>query len=143
MIDNGIATTQGAVRSLPARGDIAASASGTPNTDKTAKAALELPVTAVKESGKPESLEAQPQQPPSPEKTAEMMEELSQRLNEFVKDNARELDFKVTEEGDRVVILVRQSETGEILRAIPPEEAQALSDNLTEGTAGALFSQLA
>jgi len=72
----------------------------------------------------------------------ESLEALSARLNEFVQSNARELEFMVGDEAGRVVILVRQSETGEVVRTIPPEEAVSLSETLREGGA-ALFSQKA
>lgn len=88
--------------------------------------------------------------PPEPAVTAaetskelrESLEVLSERLNEFVQDNARELEFMVSDDEGRVVILVRQSETGEVLRTIPPEEAKSLAETLQDGGA-ALISQQA
>ncbi|WP_162883784.1 flagellar protein FlaG [Chromatocurvus halotolerans] len=74
--------------------------------------------------------------------TKESLEALSQRLNDFMRETARELEFQVNDDGGSVVIYVRQSETGEILRAIPPEEARGLADRLSEGAA-TLISQLA
>ena len=103
----------------------------------------------------PDTAASQPVQPPAEvqpprgvpeadpgEDLTELLEGLSQRLNEFVQENARELEFRVNDEGGRVVILVKQSETGEVLRSIPPEEAQGLVDNLDSG-ASILFSKQA
>ncbi|MFO7552016.1 MAG: flagellar protein FlaG [Haliea sp.] len=128
MIDNSISASQGAMRPLPGRGDVVAPAATTQTAAQsaTAVAAVEPPreTSAVGED------------------MSEMLEGLSQRLNEFVQENARELEFRVNQDGGRVVILVRQSETGEVVRTIPPEEALGLVNNLSEGAA-ALFSQLA
>lgn len=128
MIDNNISANQGMMRPVPARGDAVAPAGSTTSVEPPATA-----VTAVQP----------PREMPAPgEEMNEMLEGLSQRLNEFVQENARELEFRVNQEGGRVVILVRQSETGEVLRTIPPEEALGLVNNLSDGAA-ALFSQLA
>lgn len=130
MIDNTISASQGIVRPAIARSD----AAGQAVASTVSSQAVAPPVEAQPSRGTPEVKPG--------EDMTQLLEGLSQRLNEFVQDNARELEFRVNDEGGRVVILVRQSETGEVLRTIPPEEALALADNLSDGAA-ALFSQLA
>ncbi|PLW83982.1 hypothetical protein CWI75_01115 [Kineobactrum sediminis] len=105
------------------------------------------PVTTPTDNSGPPVAVAPPPEPgavtaETGEKLRESLEALSERLNEFVQDNSRELEFMVSEEASRIVILVRQSETGEVLRTIPPEEAMTLAENLRQGGA-ALFSQQA
>lgn len=67
---------------------------------------------------------------------------LADRLSEFAAENARELKFEVGGESNRVVIIVRNPETDEVLRTIPPEEAGRIAANLNEG-GSALLSQIA
>ena len=136
MIDNSITAGQGMLRPAPTRGD---APSGAPGAADMAAGGAAAPGPAVP------STPAVPPAEDAPEVGAEMremLEQLSQRLNEFVQENARELEFRVDGEGDRVVILVRQAETGDVLRTIPPEEALALADKLSDGS-GVLVSQLA
>lgn len=127
-MDNGISVSQATMRPAAVRSDAPATAAS----------------SAVGERAVPAVAEAQPPRdmPDTGEGMNEMLEGLSQRLNEFVQQNARELEFRVNQDGGRIVILVRQSETGEVLRTIPPDEALGLVNNLGDGAA-ALFSQLA
>lgn len=128
MIDSTVSSSQGMARPAPTRSDAVAPQVTQTQVEEPARA-----VAAVQEPGSATS---------PTEDLTELLEGLSQRLNEFVQNNARELEFRVNDEGGQVVILVRQSSTGEVLRTIPPEEATALVDNLSDGAA-ALFSQLA
>ena len=74
--------------------------------------------------------------------TRDRLERIGEQLNEFVQENGRELEFQVREERGDVVIIVRQSTSGEVIRTIPPEEAQRLVGEL-EQDGGLLLSQLA
>lgn len=130
MIDSTTAARQGVGPPAATRGDPVA-----PGADAKPSAQA---ITAPPEVQPPSAI---PEAEPGGD-TAELLESLSQRLNEFVQENTRELEFRVDDDGGRVVILVRQSETGELLRTIPPEEALGLVGSLDEGAA-ALFSQLA
>ncbi|MHA7815451.1 MAG: flagellar protein FlaG [Pseudohaliea sp.] len=137
MIDNSITAGQGMLRPAPARATGAADAA-------PADGAASMQGPAPAQPAVPPAAPAQPAEGGTDvgADMREMLEELSQRLNDFVRENARELEFRVDGEGDRVVILVRQAETGDVLRTIPPEEALALADKLGDG-AGVLVSQLA
>lgn len=61
------------------------------------------------------------------------------KVNDFVKQIGRSLEFSVHESSGRVIITVRESETGKIIRQIPPEEllviADLVRDNLESATA--------
>ena len=74
--------------------------------------------------------------------TRELLQRTAEQLETFVRDNGRELEFQVGEESGEVVVVVRRSSTGEVLRTIPPDEALRLARELQEG-GGALFSALA
>ena len=74
--------------------------------------------------------------------TRELLQRSAERLEAFVRDNGRELEFQVGEEGGDVVVVVRRSGSGEVLRTIPPDEALRLARELEPG-GGALFSALA
>ncbi|QOC21215.1 flagellar protein FlaG [Wenzhouxiangella sp. AB-CW3] len=70
-----------------------------------------------------------------------MMEKLADQLAEFVRESGRQLEFQVNEERGRVVILVKHSESGEVLRTIPPDEAQRMA--MSAGAEGVLINRRA
>ncbi len=72
----------------------------------------------------------------------ELLQRLGERFNTFMRDNGRELEFQVRDQGGNVVIVVRQSESGEVVRTIPPDEARRLAQELDQG-GGVLLSRLA
>ena len=72
----------------------------------------------------------------------DVLEASAERLEAFVRESGRELEFRVGESGGNVVIVVRQADSGEVLRTIPPDEALRLARDLDQG-GGALFSALA
>ncbi|MEM6512669.1 MAG: flagellar protein FlaG [Pseudomonadota bacterium] len=61
-----------------------------------------------------------------PEKQVEMpdLEKLAERLTVASNGAGRDLRFEVDMDSDRAVISVLDSETGEIIRQIPPEKAE-------------------
>lgn len=74
--------------------------------------------------------------------TRELLERVGERLNEFVRENGRELEFQVFEERGEIVIVVRQTGSGEVIRTIPPEEARQILQDMDQN-GGLLVSQLA
>ena len=54
------------------------------------------------------------------------------KVNDFVKQIGRSLEFSVHESSGRVIITVRESETGKIVRQIPPEELLVIADLVRE-----------
>ena len=63
----------------------------------------------------------------------EVLERVGEQLNEFSSQSGRQLEFQVNNDSDRVVILVKSTATGEVVREIPPEEAQRLAEALQAG----------
>ncbi len=54
-------------------------------------------------------------------------------LREFVTDMQRELQFSVDEDSGRTIITVIDSDSGKIIRQIPPEEVLHLARSVAEG----------
>ena len=78
--------------------------------------------------------------PPAPagkvEDTSQVESAVSQ-ISEFVQNLQRDLQFSVDEDSGRIVIKVIDSETNEVIRQIPPEDALRLARDL--GSAGSLI----
>jgi flagellar protein FlaG len=55
-----------------------------------------------------------------------------QKINDFVKVVRRDLEFSVDEATGRTVITVKDSETDEVIRQIPPEEVLSIAENLED-----------
>jgi flagellar protein FlaG len=60
---------------------------------------------------------------------AEVKEAVS-RLNAYVQTLRRDLQFRVDEDTDRVIVTVTDSETHEVIRQIPAEEVLAVAKSL-------------
>lgn len=74
--------------------------------------------------------------------TNEVLEQTVNKLNEFARSYQRSLDFSVDEASNRTVIKVINTETGEVVRQIPPEEVLELARNL-ESQMSAILNVLA
>lgn len=61
-------------------------------------------------------------------------EKAAQRLNEVLQDRQRDLEFSVDETTGRTVLKVIHSESGEIIRQLPPEEILQIARAFIEGT---------
>lgn len=66
--------------------------------------------------------------------------EVAERLNEFVKSIGRDLNFSVDKDIDRVVITVTDTQTDEVVRKIPTEEALAVAKDI-EANMSLLFNE--
>jgi flagellar protein FlaG len=62
------------------------------------------------------------------------VEKLRAALDRFARQVRRELEFTVDEESGRTIITVRNKETGEVVRQIPPEEVLAMAHAVAEGS---------
>jgi len=62
------------------------------------------------------------------------------RLNQQLKANGRDLSFQMDEELNRPIIIVRNIETGEVVRQIPTEEVVRMAHSIEEGK-GLLFNE--
>ena len=69
------------------------------------------------------------------------LSELAEELSELVQVVRRELDFSVDEDSGRTVIRVVDSETGKLVRQIPPEEVLTLVARFRECQAGLVEEQ--
>jgi len=60
--------------------------------------------------------------------TPENINQAVASVNNFVQQTNRNLEFAVEESSGRVIITVREAETGNIIRQIPPEEVLAIAE---------------
>lgn len=70
----------------------------------------------------------------------EVIEKAVSEVNKFVKQIDRNLEFSVDEASGRVIITVREPDTGKIVRQIPPEELLVIAKLVRENFADTLPS---
>lgn len=85
---------------------------------------------AVEERPRPHEAEA-PEAPPARRMADEERTRITERLQELARASGRDLEFRVDEASDRVVISVRDQRTGELIRQIPDETALRIAERLT------------
>lgn len=96
----------------------------------SASAAVELPGSQGKElpeGGNTVPSEARPAAP-----QPQQLEEAISKLNDFVQNLSRSLQFTVDEASGRTVVKVTDSETGDLIRQIPAEEVLVISRAIAE-----------
>lgn len=76
----------------------------------------------------------------SSEERRENLRSAIQRLNDMMKEGSRALNFSMDETTDRVVITVKNANTGEVVRQIPDATFLRVSHNL-ENLKGVLLNQ--
>jgi flagellar protein FlaG len=69
--------------------------------------------------------------------TTSNVKQAAKQVNDFVKQLDRNLEFTVDESSGRVIITVRDPETGKIIRQIPPEELLVIAKLVSENFASA------
>jgi flagellar protein FlaG len=86
--------------------------------------------------------EAEPQFEPlvSTEERREKLRSAIQRLNDMMREGSRDLNFSMDESTDRVVITVKNANTGEIVRQIPDAALLRVAHDL-ENLKGVLHNQ--
>jgi len=72
--------------------------------------------------------------------SAEQLQASVEQLNQMMKEGQRSLAFSVDESAGEVVIRISDSETNELVRQIPTEEALAIREHLDQ-VIGMLFSE--
>lgn len=73
--------------------------------------------------------------------TIDQIDDLSKELNNFMDDSRTSLGFVMHEKLDnQVVVEIKDKETGEVIRQIPPEELLKIREKMIEQT-GLLFDQ--
>lgn len=91
---------------------------------------LELPQVAAKQIAK--------QQP-----TTEQLQQVTDNINKMMKQSARNLEFSVDADTKKPVVKLIDTETGDVIRQIPSEEALAISRAIDNFQKGMLFNQKA
>lgn len=66
---------------------------------------------------------------------ASLSEETLAKLNEVLKERARELEFSVDDTSGRTIVRVIHSESGEVIRQMPPEVVLRFAEAFTKGAA--------
>ncbi len=107
-----------------------------------APAAPSVPAVAQNDAGKGPAPSEKPSFEPSlnVEEMRANLRAAIERLNEMMRKNKRELTFAMDESIDRVVITVKNSQTGEIVRQIPDAAALRVAHNL-ESLKGLLHNE--
>jgi flagellar protein FlaG len=62
------------------------------------------------------------------------LEDIAKQLDSYIRSVSRSLEFKVDDASGRTVISVRDSETGDLIRQIPNEEALRFAQMAEEQT---------
>ena len=76
-----------------------------------------------------------------PEETRRNLAEAIDRLNEQMRRNGRDLNFRVDDRVQRTVITVNHAQTGEVVRQIPLEEILKVAHSI-EDMKGLLFNSI-
>jgi flagellar protein FlaG len=63
------------------------------------------------------------------------LEAATAQIERFVRSSGRDLQFRVDDDSGRVVVSVRDSDTGELIRQIPSEAALRIAKSLEQGEA--------
>jgi len=74
-----------------------------------------------------------------PEKQRKAMQEMIERLNQMVKETRRDLHFSLDERIDTFIIVVKNTNSGEVVRQIPSEAAVKMAHSI-EDMKGILFN---
>ena len=73
--------------------------------------------------------QSRPATPP----TLDQVRAASEQIEKYLKSSGRALDFHVDNDSGLVVVVVRDSASGDVIRQIPSEEALHLAQTLNEG----------
>jgi flagellar protein FlaG len=79
--------------------------------------------------------EPQPREKPRPapqEDLGRVRAAIAERLDKFMKDSGRSVEFRVDDDAHATVLTVRRADTGEVVRQYPTEEALSLLRRLNE-----------
>lgn len=65
------------------------------------------------------------------ERQADAAQAVAQRIQQYLRESGRELDFRVDADTNRTVVTVRDQTTGEVIRQIPSEEVLRIARSLS------------
>jgi flagellar protein FlaG len=98
-----------------------------PATERVAAAATPARVNPVA------PVQATQKQPPKPQQDLRQVRaDVARRLEQFLKESGRDVEFRVDDTAHATVITVRRADTGEVVRQFPTEEALELMRRLNE-----------
>lgn len=80
-----------------------------------------------------------PQQEPSGDTGRRALDEAVSRIQDYVQNLQRELQFTIDEDSGRTIIKVIDSETDKVIRQIPPDELLAISEYLSSESEAVLL----
>lgn len=60
------------------------------------------------------------------------LQEAIERINEMMRDGGRELHFSIDDELDRSIIIVKNQETGEVIRQIPADVVLKVAQSIED-----------
>lgn len=90
----------------------------------------------------PQAAQPQPSAAPAPVQVeAPELEAAVEDIRNFVSDVRRELQFSVDEDSGRTIITVIDSDSGEIIRQIPPEEVMKIAKSVAGGSVNLIDSR--
>lgn len=107
---------------------------------KSAAAATTMPAHATAAEEKQPEPEPKFEPLVSSEERRENLRSAIQRLNDMMKESSRALNFSMDETTDRVVITVKNANTGEVVRQIPDATFLRVAHNL-ENLKGVLHNE--
>ena len=93
------------------------------------------PATAAADKARPEPVPPAPvkvnaEKTPDPRELRRQLQEATEQLNHEMKRNQRDLSFSVDDAADKIVVTVKNTESGEVVRQIPSEAALKVAHNL-------------
>lgn len=94
-----------------------------------------FPPTAPTGSGGNRSVLSTDQERAPTSISVEAMGKAVKQINDLLRDRQRELEFSIDEGSGRTVVKVIHSETGEVIRQLPPDVVLQVADAFTEGSA--------
>ncbi|GAA6168600.1 flagellar protein FlaG [Sessilibacter corallicola] len=105
---------------------VTATAAANRKTDLNAERSSANPVSSQTATPEIEDREADDSQP------VERIESVVSNLNEFAQSIRRDLSFNLQNDTGRVIVEVTDSQTGELIRKIPSEEALKIAERISE-----------
>lgn len=110
------------------------------SSQRAANTAPPAPAVLTPETA-PQVASASTERPRMSEQSRTNMREAVERLNRQMQDSDRDLNFSVDEASDRVVITVKSTSTGEVIRQIPDQALLRVAHNI-EDIKGLLYNAI-
>ena len=78
----------------------------------------------------PTAKQSIPDKSAAPIADSELVKKATEQINKFIQSSARDLQFSVDTNLNRIIVKVVDKETGEVIRQIPGEETLAIANSL-------------